>query len=119
MQKDLITFDELMNVVNGEVKMVGQNGEQTVGAAQNYYFGTRIGKDLDVEDLVTRFREQLDTVTRYAKNLQTILEGKQKEYDQAIADRIDKKMAQYKNYSVDSLKATIAKLTTMMEAKVA
>lgn len=119
MQKDLSTFDELMNVVNGEVKMVGQNGEETVGAAQNYYFGTRIGKDLDVEELVTRFREQLETVTRHAKNLQTILEGKQTEYDQAIAERIDKKMAQYKNYGVDSLDAVIARLTKMREAKAA
>ena len=119
MKNDFSTFDELMNVVKGEVKMEGQSGKETVGAAQIYYFGTKVGKDLDVEDLVTRFREQLETVTRHAKNLQTILDGKQKEYDQAIADRIDKKMAQYKTYSVDSLKATIAKLTTMMEAKVA
>ena len=114
-----MSFDELMKVVNGEVKMEGQSGEKTVGAAQNYYFGTRFGKDLSVEELASKLKAELVNVEQYAENLRTVLDGIQEELNKAIAEKIDKKASQFENYDAANLDAMIAKLQAMKEAKAA
>ena len=112
-------FDELMNVVKGEVKMEGQSGEETTGAAQSYFFGTRFGKNLGVEELARKLEERLEEVARHAEYLRIVLDGIQPELEKAIAEKIDKKASQFENYSVNNLDAMIAKLQAMKEAKVA
>ena len=38
--RKVLSFEELMEVVNGNVTEMGQSGKKSVGAAQEKYFGT-------------------------------------------------------------------------------
>ena len=114
-----LTFDQLMTVINGEVKMKGQSGEPTTGAAQSYYFGTRFGKNLGFEELAQKLEEKLVEVTRHTKCAKIVLDGIQPELEKSIAEKIDKKAIQFENYSVENLDAMIAKLQAMKDAKIA
>ena len=114
-----VTFDELMSVVKGSVKMEGQSGVESVGAAQNYYFGTRFGKDLTLEELASKLKDELKEVAKHTENLQIVLDGIQEDLNKEVAEKIEKKVSQFKDFSVENLDAMIAKLTEMKEAKVA
>ena len=121
-----ISFDFLMEVVQGTQKRKGQNGLETPGAAQDYYFGTRFAesfKDLEkdgvYEELGRKLRKEIEAVARYAENLQLVLGGIKEKEDAAIAKRISNDSSQFKDYSVANLDAMIAKLQAMKEAKVA
>ena len=123
--KNQITFDFLMEVVQGTQKRKGQNGLETPGSAQDYYFGTRFGKAFEtlekdgvIEELGKKLRTELDAVARYAENLQLVLNGIKEKEDAAIAKRISNDSSQFKDYSVANLDAMIAKLQAMKEAKV-
>ncbi len=119
METNFLSFDELMKVVNGEATRKGQSGLETAGAAQMYYFGSRFGKDLDVEALAKKVSTSLEEVRRYATNLQTIKDGIQEELDKAIAEKIEKRASQFENFSVENLDAMMAKLQAMKAAKIA
>ena len=113
------SFDQLISVINGDVKVKGQSGLESSGAAQMFYFGTRFGKNLGVEELVSKCNEELKKVLQYAENLKTIIDGKQEELSKVIAEKLDKKASQFENFDAANLDAMIAKLQAMKEAKVA
>lgn len=113
----IISFDELMNVVAGKVAVKGQSGKESKGAAQEAYFGTRFGANLDVEALVEKCEKRLEAYQLWIANLQIIINGKREERDAAVAEKIEKKTSIFKNYSSGNLDAVIAELQKMKEAK--
>ena len=117
--KEVLSFEQLMEVINGKVTEMGQSGKKSVGAAQEKYFGTRFGANLDVEALVKKCEEYIDKYQYWAKHLQTVIENKREERDKAVAEKIADKADKFKNFSVNNLDAMIARLEAMKNAKVA
>ena len=113
------SFDQLMNVINGEVKVKGQSGVETVGAAQNLYFGTRFGKNLGVEELVAKCNEELKNVQQYAVNLKAVIDGNQDALSKVLAEKVDKETSKYENYDLVNLDSVIAKMKAIRDAKAA
>lgn len=113
--RKVLSFDELMEVVNGNVTEMGQSGKKSVGAAQEKYFGTRFGANLDVEALVKKCEVLLEDFEYWSKHLQTVIDGKRDERNAAVAEKIDKKAEAFKHYSANNLDAMIARLQKLKE----
>jgi len=117
MKEKLLTFDKLMDVIKGKVKVKGQSGLETVGAAQMYYFGTRFGEKLNVEALATKCKEAQNDLEQYVENFKTVINGIQEELNKTISEKLEKKASQFANYDVSNLDAMISRLQAMKEAK--
>ncbi len=113
--KEVLSFEQLMEVINGKVTEMGQSGKKSVGAAQEKYFGTRFGANLDVEALVKKCEVLLEDFEYWSKHLQTVIDGKRDERNAAVAEKIDKKAEAFKHYSANNLDAMIARLQKLKE----
>ena len=113
--RKVLSFDELMEVVNGNVTEMGQSGKKSVGAAQEKYFGTRFGANLDVEALVKKCEDLIEDYKYWSNHILTVIDGKRDERNAAVAEKIDKKAEAFKNYSKGNLDAMIARLQALKE----
>ena len=113
--RKVLSFDELMEVVNGNVTEMGQSGKKSVGAAQEKYFGTRFGANLDVEALVKKCEDLIEDYKYWSNHILTVIDGKRDERNAAVAEKIDKKAEAFKHYSANNLDAMIARLQALKE----
>ena len=112
-----MTFEKLMEVINGKVTVKGQSGKESVGAAQMKYFGTRFGATLDIETLVKKCEDILEDYRWWLVNLQCVIDGNRDERDAAVAQKIGKKVDALKHLSPENLDAMIAGLIQLKETK--
>lgn len=113
--RKVLSFEQLMEVINGNVTEMGQSGKKSVGAAQEKYFGTRFGANLDVEALVKKCEDLIEDYKYWSNHILTVIDGKRDERNAAVAEKIDKKAEAFKNYSKGNLDAMIARLQALKE----